>query len=203
MLMSPTESPADSEDDALLAGLAHLAAHTIRAALDAHRAPLLELPSAADAVGGCFVTLHQEQRLRGCIGTIDPHRSIRDDIEANAMAAAFRDPRFPPLTAQELASTTVEISILSPRRPLAFRDESDLYAQLRPGIDGVVVAYGGRRAIYLPEVWLQIPEPPSFIHSLRRKGGIADGVPTTMLEVERYTSRHSRAYDILSITTAT
>jgi len=88
--------------------------------------------------GATFVTLTQRGDLRGCIGSLEAHRPLLADVKANAYAAAFHDPRFDPLKAEELDNTRVEVSLLSPQQALEFRDEQDALAQLRPLVDGVV-----------------------------------------------------------------
>ena len=92
--------------------------------------------------GACFVTLTQGGELRGCIGTLEARRPLLADVKANALAAAFRDPRFMPLGTAELDVTRVEISLLSPMQALTFADETPALSLLLPGIDGVVLAYG-------------------------------------------------------------
>src|SRR5688572_5377227 len=104
----------------------------------------LSQPAAGDAAwlkreGASFITLKREGRLRGCIGTLRAHRSLVEDVKANAIAAAFRDPRFTPLTTDEFAGLAVEISVLSQLEQLRFTDERDALRQLRVGVDGVVL----------------------------------------------------------------
>ena len=89
-------------------------------------------------LGATFVTLTQQGRLRGCIGSLQAHRALLEDVRQNAVAAAFRDPRFEPLIAEELGVTQVEVSLLSPHEPMIFSSEEEVLKQLRPGIDGVV-----------------------------------------------------------------
>ncbi len=108
----------------------------------------LNIPLAADESapwlaeqGACFVTLTQRGELRGCIGSLQAHRSLLADVKHNAVAAALHDPRFPPLTHSELDITEIEISLLSPVQPMNFRDEADALTQLRPGVDGVIFEY--------------------------------------------------------------
>ena len=96
------------------------------------------------------MTLTRSGQLRGCIGSLEPRRQLRDDVRANAVAAAFRDPRFPPLTSGEFADTHVEVSLLSPQSPMTFENEADALLQLRPGIDGVVLEYGMSRGTFPP-----------------------------------------------------
>ena len=137
--------------------------------------------------GACFVTLTQQGALRGCIGTLEAHRALRDDVRANALAAAFRDPRFGPLTARELEITEVEVSLLSPMQALPCADEAHALRQLRPGIDGVVFEYGARRSTFLPQVWEQLPDGRDFMAHLKRKAGLPAGFWHTDVRLQRYT----------------
>ncbi|MGA7748956.1 MAG: AmmeMemoRadiSam system protein A, partial [Gallionella sp.] len=91
--------------------------------------------------GACFVTLTQRGELRGCIGSLQAHRSLLDDVKHNAVSAALRDPRFTPLSIEELDITTVEISLLSTAQAMEVSDEADALAQLRPGVDGIIFEY--------------------------------------------------------------
>ncbi|MBU3697345.1 AmmeMemoRadiSam system protein A [Dechloromonas sp.] len=129
-------------------------------------------PEILQKPGACFVTLTRNGELRGCIGSLEAHRSLGDDLHSNALAAALRDPRFPPLTATELPQVEIEISVLSAPQPLAFADEADALAKLRPGIDGVILAAGNRRATFLPQVWEQLPTAADFMARLKQKAGL-------------------------------
>jgi AmmeMemoRadiSam system protein A len=137
--------------------------------------------------GACFVTLTQHGNLRGCIGSLEAHRPLLQDIKANAYAAAFRDPRFTPLSLAELDDTEVEISLLSPMQPMTFRDERDALAQLRPGIDGVVFECSGHRSTFLPQVWEQLPEVGIFMGQLKRKAGLPTDYWAPDVKLARYT----------------
>jgi AmmeMemoRadiSam system protein A len=139
------------------------------------------------AAGACFVTLTQQGELRGCIGTLEAHRPLLSDVRANALAAAFRDPRFAPLSARELESTDVEVSLLSPLQALSFSCEAEALAQLRPGLDGVVLEFGARRGTFLPQVWEQLPEASDFMAQLRRKAGLPAGFWHDEVRLYRYT----------------
>lgn len=121
--------------------------------------------------GASFVTLHLSGQLRGCIGTIEPYRSLGEDTEANAQAAAFKDPRFPALTVWEYERIDLEVSVLSPMEPITYEDEADLLAQLRPGVDGLLLDAGWRRGTFLPQVWEQLPQPAKFLAHLKAKAG--------------------------------
>jgi AmmeMemoRadiSam system protein A len=146
-----------------------------------------DCPDWMDAPGAVFVTLTQDGRLRGCIGSLEACRSLREDLETNACAAAFRDPRFPPLSADELAATRVEVSILSKPEPMSFAGEADAVRQLRPGIDGVLLEYGRHRGTFLPQVWEQLPDPVQFMHHLKLKAGLPPDFWSDEMRLSRYT----------------
>jgi AmmeMemoRadiSam system protein A len=137
--------------------------------------------------GACFVTLTQYGELRGCIGTLEPHRSLLADIKSNAVSAALRDPRFPPLSKEELGITAIEISLLSPTEPMLFINETDALAQLRPGVDGIVFEYDGYRSTFLPQVWEQLPAPQQFMAHLKRKAGLPENFWAEGIKLSRYT----------------
>lgn len=144
-----------------------------------------------DAPGASFVTLTLGRvpggALRGCIGSLEARRPLREDVEANAVAAALHDPRFAPLTARELDDTVVEVSVLSAPAALPAADEAELLARLRPGVDGVVLSACGRRATFLPQVWEQLPDPADFLARLRRKAGLPADYWGRDVVVETYT----------------
>lgn len=139
--------------------------------------------------GATFVTLKQGGALRGCIGTLQPHRPLLQDVKSNAVAAALHDSRFAPLSAPELAGLRVEVSLLSAPSPLAAASEDDLLSQLRPGVDGVTLHWGAHRSTFLPQVWEQLPEPREFLSHLKRKAGLPAAFWHEQLRMERYTVR--------------
>jgi hypothetical protein len=138
-------------------------------------------------MGATFVTLTQQGQLRGCIGSLEAWRPLAQDVQENARAAAFRDPRFAPLEADELPHTRVEVSLLSPAEPMSFRDEADALAQLRPDIDGVIFSAGSRRSTFLPQVWEQLPQPAEFMARLKQKAGLPANYWGSDVRLERYT----------------
>lgn len=156
----------------------------------AHRCPLdpdpAALPERLGQPAATFVTLQQSGALRGCIGRLEAARPLAQDVAQNAYAAAFQDPRFPPLAPEELASLTLHISVLTPPEPMRFTDEADLLRQLRPGIDGLILEDSGMRGTFLPSVWEQLPEPADFLAALRRKAGLPRGHWSDRLAVARY-----------------
>lgn len=150
------------------------------------------LKAAEDAIwlrdkAACFVTLTQNDELRGCIGTLEAHRSLLEDVKQNALAAAFKDPRFKPLSREELDITEIEISLLSAMQPLDFSSEQEALAQLRPGVDGVVFEFGHYRSTFLPQVWEQLPTSKEFMAHLKHKAGLQPEFWADQVKLLRYT----------------
>jgi len=182
---SPTTAPFPSVDRELGRMLLTIARSAI--------AERLELPSSGEPgdpalaqPGATFVTLHSHGELRGCIGSLEPVRPLGVDVRENALAAAFRDPRFPPLSAREFDATSVDVSLLSPPERLAVSDEEDLLSRLRPGVDGLILEHDGRRATFLPQVWESIPDPRDFVAALKEKAGWPQGFWGARMNVYRY-----------------
>ncbi|MBF7729090.1 AmmeMemoRadiSam system protein B [Pseudomonas sp. N040] len=137
--------------------------------------------------GASFVTLTQRGELRGCIGSLQAHRALVEDVRGNAVAAASRDPRFAPLSRAELAQTRIEVSLLSPSEPMHFDNEQHALAQLRPGIDGLLLEYRHARGTFLPQVWDSLPRPAEFLAQLKRKAGLPADFWHAELRLARYT----------------
>lgn len=151
--------------------------------VDAHTYPeTLRAPRAT------FVTLHEDGELRGCIGTLEAYRPLVEDVANNAFSAAFRDPRFEPLHTDEFPRLDIHISVLGLPQPMKFRDEADLLAQLRPGIDGLILTASGHRGTFLPSVWESLPHPEDFLRHLKRKAGLPAYYWSPEIQVQRYTT---------------
>jgi len=133
-----------------------------------------------------FVTLTQEGQLRGCIGSLEARRPLATDVAENALAAAFNDPRFPPLRHSELEQTRVEVSLLDTPQPLQFSDEEDAIGQICPGLDGLILGCGHHRATFLPQVWEQLPTPRLFLEHLKLKAGLPSGFWSPSMTLSRY-----------------
>ena len=138
-------------------------------------------------IGASFVTLKLAGELRGCIGTIDPRRPLGEDVARNARAAAYRDPRFPPVSEHERRDLGIEVSVLSPRAPFVAASEADALAQLRPGIDGIYLQFQERSSTFLPQVWENLPDPLEFLSALRQKAGLPARFWDPDLRLSRYT----------------
>jgi AmmeMemoRadiSam system protein B/AmmeMemoRadiSam system protein A len=149
-----------------------------------------------DRLGATFVTLTCENALRGCIGSLEARRALALDVRENALAAAFRDPRFNPITAQEWARTFVEVSLLSAQEPLPLDDEREVLERLRPGIDGLVLEFGHHRGTFLPQVWEQLPQPRAFLTQLKRKAGLPPDFWEPGMRLSRYTVTKWRQEDL-------
>lgn len=126
--------------------------------------------------GATFVTLNLDGELRGCIGSLQAHRSLIDDLTSNAYAAAFEDPRFLELTAQEFEKVDVEISILSSPVEIQYSDLNDLESKIKPNIHGVILEHYGKRSTFLPQVWEQLPSFEEFFSHLIYKGSFDDNL---------------------------
>ncbi|HEV8518841.1 MAG TPA: AmmeMemoRadiSam system protein A [Burkholderiales bacterium] len=138
------------------------------------------------ANGAAFVTLMHAGRLRGCIGTLEAHRALGEDVKANAVAAAFRDPRFKPLDKREFDHLSVEVSVLSAIETIVFRDEDDALAQLHPEIDGVIFEYGHHRSTFLPQVWEDFRDSRVFLGNLKYKAGLPPDFWDPTVRLSRY-----------------
>ena len=135
-----------------------------------------------------FVTLHVDEKLRGCIGTLEARQALVEDVVSNAYGAAFHDTRFPALTWPEYKRLDIHISILSPPEPVQFASEADLLAQLRPQVDGLIIEEGAYRGTFLPSVWEQLPEPREFLRHLKHKAGLPPDYWSSAIRVQRYTA---------------
>jgi AmmeMemoRadiSam system protein A len=173
-----------SETDA--ATLLALARESVRHGIE-HGRPLTPDAGAAGPVtepGACFVSLHVGEDLRGCIGRTEASPRLVDQLLDNAFAAAFQDPRFPPLARDELSRVSFEVHVLTPMQPLPFDSLPDLYGKLRRGIDGLQVETATRRGVFLPVMWEQLPEPRDFVGQLLRKAGVREGEAFTARRFE-------------------
>jgi len=136
-----------------------------------------------------FVTIMRHGRVHGCIGALAPMRSLAEDVQHNAVAAALYDPRSSPLGRRDLGDVCVEISILSDLEPIEVDGEEDAVAKIVPGVDGIVLSYGHARATFLPQVWEKLPNPRKFLAELMRKAGIScwpDGIRVQRYSVQKY-----------------
>ena len=148
------------------------------------------LPAELKERRATFVTLQIGGRLRGCIGMLEACRPLAEDVAENAFAAAFRDPRFPPLSEIEFNDLEISISVLSPPEEMTFSSEEDLLAQIRPGIDGLILEEGVRKGTFLPSVWEQLPKKEAFLEHLKLKAGLSSGYWSDTLRIFRYITEY-------------
>jgi AmmeMemoRadiSam system protein A len=172
-------------DDALGQALLIRARNAIAGEFGLAKQPEPDHP-ALHAPGASFVTLTLDGALRGCIGSLEARRPLGDDVRANARFAAFHDPRFAPLTEEELARTRVEVSLLTPAVALVCADQADALRQLQPGGDGLIFECYGRRATFLPQVWDSLPDPHDFLAHLKQKAGFSADFWSPDVKLHRY-----------------
>ena len=146
----------------------------------------------------CFVTLTKDGALRGCIGHLTALEPLHQAVADNARNAALRDPRFPPVQADELGKIRIEISVLTEPQPLAFSSPEDLLRKLHPNEDGVLLHFGPRTATFLPQVWAQLPDKVEFLEHLSQKAGREASawrgrdVSVSIYHVECFEEEHAR-----------
>ena len=167
------------------ATLVKLARDAIAEHFGARQPPLPHEPW-LDVPGATFVTLMQNGSVRGCIGSLQAYRPLWEDVQANAVAAAFRDYRFDALREDEFPYTSVEVSLLSPSQPLVFDCEQAALAQLRPGVDGVIFECGHHRSTFLPQVWEKLPDAEAFMAELKYKAGLSEDFWSPEVRLSRY-----------------
>ena len=154
-----------------------VARHAIQYGLTYKSPPLLELENYTpqlQAKAATFVTLKETNKLRGCIGTLEAYQPLIQDVAEHAYAAAFNDPRFPPVNSIEEPMLHISISLLSSPDTISLNNEQELVAQLEPRKTGLILEYGPHKATYLPSVWEQISSPQEFVSQLKRKAGLAE-----------------------------
>lgn len=175
------------------ATLLGLAAKSINQGLD--QGPRLcvdsgDYPAPLQAMRACFVTLHLQAKLRGCVGTLEPEKTLVEAVVDAAHNAAFADCRFTPLSAREAAEIDIDISVLSLPTRLTISSEAQLLAELRPGVDGLIISEGHHRATFLPTVWQQLPNPADFLAELKHKAGFTADYWSDNMQVSRYTTEN-------------
>ncbi|MGV6825650.1 MAG: AmmeMemoRadiSam system protein A [bacterium] len=136
--------------------------------------------------GAAFVTLTMSGQLRGCIGSLTATRPLAEDVAENAFAAAFRDPRFPPVSEDDLELLHIEISVLEPAVAMNIKDEQELFDALQPNIDGLILDEGPYRATFLPTVWESLPTPREFVTHLKLKAGLPQNYWSDTIRFSRY-----------------
>ena len=172
--------------------LLDLARSTLERATLGQSPPEVELDKLLPALTedrACFVTLRRrlDGALRGCTGTLVARHPLAQEVVSMTIQTAFSDPRFRPVSADEVDGLHVEISVLTPPQPLEFDSPEDLLRKLRPGIDGVTLKLDNRRATFLPQVWESYPDPRVFLGLLSEKMGSAPGAwRHPQIEVETY-----------------
>lgn len=150
-------------------------------------------PAVFNEFGACFVTLEKNGELRGCIGSVIAHRALIEDLVKNAQNAAFSDPRFQPLKKDEFNDLSIDVSLLSTPEKMHFENETDLLAQIRPFIDGLIIKDRSYQAVYLPSVWEQLPDKATFLNSLKIKAGLTPKYFSSTFETYRFTTEYIKS----------
>ena len=120
---------------------------------------------------------------------LEAYQPLINDVAENAFKAAFNDPRFPPLNAEEFTDLTIHVSVLGKPEAIAFTDENDLLQQIRPGIDGLILEDGHHRGTFLPSVWESLPTAREFLRHLKQKAGLDTDYWSDTLRISRYTTQ--------------
>jgi hypothetical protein len=191
------DDAARTGDDAALGdALIARARNAIAAAMGLALGPEPAHP-ALDDRGATFVTLRRDGELRGCVGTLQARRALHHDVRAHAVAAAFEDPRFAPLEVEEFADLQIEVSVLGAAEALRVDSEAEARQALRPGLDGLILEWRGRRATFLPQVWDELPQPAGFLRALKLKAGLPIDFWADDLRLLRYRVRKFGAAEVL------
>lgn len=176
----------------VLLEIARRSVHTAVVGDGAYEVDLVTVSVALRTNRASFVTIKQRRTLRGCIGTLEAYQALAADVAANAYRAATADFRFLPVDEAELGELSLEVSVLSDIEDLEVGSLEELLDRLRPGIDGLVLTEGERKATFLPAVWEQLPEPEEFVDHLYRKAMLTPGHWSAATRVARYTTEEFR-----------
>lgn len=179
--------------------LLHVAAASIESGIRNGRPLAVDPADYAEALrekGASFVTLKRSGKLRGCIGSSVATQPLIADVAEHGFAAAFRDPRFPPLTPEEVPGLALSVSVLSAPSQMAFEDEDDLLTQLRPRVDGLIIEDAGRKALFLPSVWETLPDAVTFVGHLKVKAGLSADHWTSGFKAWRFVAEEASSDDL-------
>ena len=185
----PEEAPWEPRFDAMLLDVARRSIEIGARAGQPMEVDPGSFPEPLRRVRSSFVTLERDGQLRGCVGSLEARLPLVADVARSAYKAAYEDPRFPPVSAEELDRLDLHVSVLEPAEPMHFRSEADLLAQLRPGVDGVILREGRAYATFLPDVWQSLPEPRDFLEHLKHKAGLPADYWSPSVAVLRYRTR--------------
>ncbi len=184
-----TPGKGDTMDAGQRAQLLRLARQVLTSRLSRGKPPHIDtasFPAPLQTHAACFVTLEQQGRLRGCIGSLAAHRPLVEDVATNVQKAAFEDPRFRPLQPEELDRTTLKIALLTPSRRMSFTSQEDLESQLTPHRDGLILRDGRHAGTFLPMVWEKLDTPHAFVEALKVKAGLPRNHWSDTLTIDRF-----------------
>ena len=175
--------------------------HTVQQGARTGKTIKVEVPANSPLTrdGACFVTIQKNGQLRGCIGSLQAHQPLIKDVVENSFKAAFRDPRFPPVSEEELDVLSIHLSILSAASPMVFNDEADFLDQLEPGVTGLIIEDNGHRATFLPSVWEQLPDKKEFLSRLKQKAGLTPDHWSNSFKAWSYTTEAVHADSLIEL----
>lgn len=166
-----------------------IARHAIEYGLSHGTAPDIDISQYSpelQTLCATFVTLNVHHQLRGCIGTLKAYQPLARDVAEHAFAAAFKDPRFSPVTEIEISQLEIHISVLMPAETMHCQSEEDLLRQLQPGIDGLILTSGHHQATFLPSVWESLTDRKQFVQQLKLKAGLDINYWSNDILLQRY-----------------
>ena len=166
------KSTLSQEEQDLLLDLAFRIVKATAEGIEPAPVDLNQLPERLSEPAATFVTLSLDGALRGCIGTTQIQQALALDVLQRACAAASLDPRFPAISPQELPELEIEISVLTPPKPLHFNNPKGLLSALQAEKGGVIIKHGLKRATFLPQVWERVPDPQDFLELLCQKASL-------------------------------
>jgi len=152
-----------------------LAKYVIHYYLEENEVPEIKAGDVAENLhqkAACFVTVYIYRKLRGCIGNYEAFEPLYKNIIRNAISAITSDYRFSPITKEEIPNLTVEVSVLSPMGKYKPKDSQELLKYLTKNKPGLLLDKDGRKAIFLPQVWEDLPKAQDFLSNLCLKAGL-------------------------------
>lgn len=185
--MTTTAGLSEADQRALLDVAAEVIGHTV-ANHDSRIPNPADFDDRLRRPGASFVTLERGDQLLGCIGTLVAVDPLVVDVAQHALAAAFADPRLPPVTGDDFVVMSIKVSVLTPPEPLPAATFDDLTRAVRPGVDGVLLEAGRYRSTLLPSVWDHVADTDQFLHALWKKAGLPRGAWPADMAISRYTT---------------
>jgi AmmeMemoRadiSam system protein A len=155
---------------------------------DKPKIELKNIPRSLFTYRSCFTTIEIDHQLRGCYGSFTPAKPLIADVVDQSYNAAFKDPRFKPMTMKDVEVADISLSLLSIPCLFPIEDEQDLISKITPEKDGLILRSKGKSGLFLPSVWDSLPEPEEFVKGLKRKAGFKEDYWSDDIQIFRYTA---------------